>query len=196
VVLRYHLKLHPRQKFTGIKMQILRREHLDAVYRWAEEIAPSVARSVAFQLLMTPRALGLIRPGIEVIAPVLADSWKEAKNALRFLDDSPIRRLATFTTPLMPMRISIMSMVANITHFPPGVRWCADNMWVGVPVDELLPGLEAYALGIQLADENLGRRPARFMADAKLRKLDGIRQKYNPQGLFRDWMGRHDKGSE
>lgn len=123
-------------------MQVFRREHLEAVYRWAEEIAPSVARSVAFQLLMTPRALGLFRPGIEVIAPVLADSWKEAKNALRFLDDSPIRRLATFTTPLVPMRTSIEDDARY-------ENWATDSM----------RKMETNALGIQLTDENLGRRP-------------------------------------
>ena len=256
VVLRYHLKLHPRYRFTGIKMQIFRREHLEEVYRWAEEIGPSVARSVEFQMLMTPKAMGIFRPGIEVIAPVLADSWKEAREAVRFLNDSPIRRLASITTPLVPMRTTLLSMIANITHFPPGVRWCADNMWVDAPMDELLPGLndiadtmppapshslwlnwqppssrpdmafslesdhylavygewtrpeddvryenwatdcmskmEAHAMGIQLADENLGRRPARFMADANLQKLDAIRERYDPSGVFRSWMGRHD----
>ncbi len=257
VVLRYHLKLHPRHKFTGIKMQIFRQEHLEEVYRWAEDIGGSVARSVEFQMLTTPKALGIFKPGIEVIAPVLADSRKEALDAVRFLNDSPIRKLASFTTPLIPMRTSVMSMVANITHFPPDVRWCADNMWVDATVDELLPGLkhiadtmppapshalwlnwqppasrpdmafslesnhylavygewtraeddakyenwaadcmrnmEDHAIGIQLADENLGHRPARFMADANLARLDAIRQIHDPKGLFRAWMGRHDR---
>jgi hypothetical protein len=208
-------------------------------------------------MLMTARAMGIFRPGIEVIAPVLADSWKDAREAVRFIDDSPIRKLASFTTPLLPMRTSFMSTIANITHFPPGVRWCADNMWVDAPVEQLLPGLneiadtmppapshslwlnwhpparrpdmafslesnhylavygewsrpeddaryenwatermvslEPHAAGIQLADENLGRRPARFMADANLEKLDSIRHHYDPTGLFHSWMGRHDQ---
>lgn len=257
VVLRYHLRLHDRHGFTGLKVQIFRRDHLEEVYRWAEGIGSSVARSVEFQMLMTARAMGIFRPGIEVIAPVLADSWKDAREAVRFIDDSPIRKLASFTTPLLPMRTSFMSTIANITHFPPGVRWCADNMWVDAPVEQLLPGLneiadtmppapshslwlnwhpparrpdmafslesnhylavygewsrpeddaryenwatermvslEPHAAGIQLADENLGRRPARFMADANLEKLDSIRHHYDPTGLFHSWMGRHDQ---
>ena len=257
VVLRYHLRLHPRHKCTGMKMQVFRRRHLDEVYRWAEEIGPDVARSVEFQMLTTPRALGIFKPGIEVIAPVLANSWREAKQAVRFIDDSPIRKLASFTTPLIPSRTSLMSVVANITHFPPDVRWCTDNMWIDGSVDAMLPGLndiadtmppapshalwlnwqppgkrpdmafslearhylavygewtrpeddasyenwatdcmrklEDHAVGIQLADENLGRRPVRFMTDANLKKLDDIRQRYDPGGLFRDWMGRHDR---
>ncbi len=62
-------------------------------------------------------------------------------------------------------------------------NWAADCM----------RNMEDHAIGIQLADENLGRRPARFMADANLARLDAIRQTHDPKGLFRAWMGRHDR---
>lgn len=257
VVLRYHLRLHPRPKFTGMKIQVFRREHLDDVFRWADDVGADVARSVEFQMLMTPKAMGIFKPGIEVFAPVLANSWKEAREAVRFINDSPIRKLASFTTPLIPSSTSILSQTANITHFPPNVRWCADNIWSDAPMDELLPGLNAiadtmppapshalwlnwhppkerpdmafsleanrylavygewkhatddhryenwatermvamqeHAAGIQLADENLGKRPARFMKDENLVRLDGLRAKFDSTGLFRLWMGRPDQ---
>lgn len=257
VVQRYHLRLHPRPKFTGMKIQVFRREHLDDVFRWADDVGADVARSVEFQMLMTPKAMGIFKPGIEVFAPVLANSWKEAREAVRFINDSPIRKLASFTTPLIPSSTSILSQTANITHFPPNVRWCADNIWTDAPMDELLPGLNAiadtmppapshalwlnwhppkerpdmafsleanrylavygewkhaaddhryenwatqrmsamqdHAVGIQLADENLGKRPARFMKDENLTRLDSLRAKYDTSGLFRPWMGRPDQ---
>ncbi|MEO1045919.1 MAG: FAD-binding oxidoreductase [Pseudomonadota bacterium] len=260
VVLCYHLKLHPRHKHTALKMQIFKRKHLDALYRWADEIGPEVPRSVEFQMVITPKAGGIFGPGIEVVAPVLAGSRKEAKEAVRFLDESPIRHLASFTTPLIPISTSLMSIGANITHFPPDVRWCADNIWTEAPIDDLLPGLrniadtmppapshslwlnwqppserpdmafgleskhylavygewkhaeddhkyegwatecmeqmQQHALGIQLADENLGNRPARFTRDAKLQRLDALRAKYDPDGLFNAWMGRHDRNKQ
>lgn len=259
VVLRYHLRLHPRPKFTGMKVQVFRQEHLDDVFRWADEVGASVARSVEFQMLITPKAMGIFRPGIEVFAPVLANSWKEAREAVRFISDSPIRKLASFTSPLIPSSTSILSQTANITHFPPDVRWCADNIWTDAPIDVLLPGLNAiadtmppapshalwlnwhpprerpdmafsleanrylaaygewkhatddplyenwatermtamqdHAVGIQLADENLGKRPARFMKDENLARLDSLRAKYDPSGLFRPWMGRPAQAS-
>ncbi len=254
VVLRYHLKLHSRHQFSGMKMQVFPRTCLDEVFAWADEIGPDVARSVEFQMLITPKALGTFKPGIEVIAPVLAGSRKQAQADVRFLTESPLRRHASFTTPLLPVSTSFMSNTANLTHFPAGVRWCADNLWLDAPIDRLLPGLSRIAdtmppapshalwlnweppatrpdmafslesrrylavygmwrdagddaryqgwaterisemaehgLGIQLADENLGQRPARFMAESNLEKLDRLRSVYDPEDLFCSWMGR------
>jgi FAD/FMN-containing dehydrogenase len=53
-----------------------------------------------------------------------------------------------------------------------------------------MKALEPYAKGIQLADENLAKRPARFTTDEKLVKLDRLREKYDPDGLFNPWGGR------
>jgi FAD/FMN-containing dehydrogenase len=41
--------------------------------------------------------------------------------------------------------------------------------------------------GIQLADENLRRRPARFMSDANRARLEQIRAKYDPDGRFNSY---------
>lgn len=58
--------------------------------------------------------------------------------------------------------------------------WAADRM----------RELEPLATGIQLADENLGRRPARFVSDANLARLDAVRAAYDPDGRFHPWLGR------
>ena len=50
--------------------------------------------------------------------------------------------------------------------------------------------MEPLASGIQLADENLGRRPAPFMAEANLARLDAICGEWDPGRRFRSWMGR------
>jgi len=257
VVLRYHLRLHPRYRFTGMKVQVFRQEYLEEVFRWADDVGADVPRSVEFQMLITPRAMGIFKPGIEVFAPVLAKSWKEGKEAVRFINDSPIRKLASFTSPLLPTTTGLLSQIANISHFPRDVRWCTDNIWTDASIDDLLPGLNAiaetmppapshslwlnwyppkerpdmafsleakrylavygewkradndrnyenwatermvamqeHAVGIQLADENLGKRPARFMKDENLVRLDQLRVKYDPDELFHPWMGRPDK---
>jgi FAD/FMN-containing dehydrogenase len=57
-------------------------------------------------------------------------------------------------------------------------------------VESRMREMEDLASGIQLADENLGRRPARFASDANMERLDAIRAEYDPDGLFHPWMGR------
>lgn len=56
--------------------------------------------------------------------------------------------------------------------------------------EERIQAMAHLATGIQLADENLGRRPARFMSDVNLARLDEIRNRYDPHGRFHSWMGR------
>lgn len=60
------------------------------------------------------------------------------------------------------------------------VEWATSHMRAMSPL----------ASGIQLADENLGRRPAKFVSDAHLARLDEIRAAYDPDGRFHPWMGR------
>lgn len=254
VVVRYHLKLHARPRFCGMLAQVFAMQHLEEVFGWADEVGPEVGRSVEFQLLLTPKAMGIFKPGIEVLAPVLADSWGKARAAVAFVKHSRLRRTASFTTPLIPASTALLSWAASFTHFPARMRWCADNIWTNAPIERLLPGIRhvadtlppapshalwlnwypparrddmafslegnryfavygewkharddakyadwatacmtgmsAHSLGIQLADENLGRRPARFMADANLQRLDRIRAVRDPDGRFCSWMGR------
>jgi len=62
----------------------------------------------------------------------------------------------------------------------------ANRGWVRDRMGEM----EGLASGIQLADENLGERPARFATDANMERLDEVRGRYDPDGLFHPWMGR------
>jgi hypothetical protein len=60
------------------------------------------------------------------------------------------------------------------------VNWASDHM----------RNLEPWSKGIQLADENLAKRPMRFVSEANMARLDTARAKYDPQGRFHAWMGR------
>ena len=257
VVVRYHLKVHPRPKATGLAMQVFRMKHLEDVFLWADKVGPDVPRSVEFQLLLTRTATGIFVPGIEIIAPVLAPSWKQAREDVSFLTKGPMRSKASFRMPLVPVSTSFLSQMAAKRIFPPRMRWSVDNMWSDAPMEQLLPGIRRiaetlppmpshvlmlswhppatrqemafsvegknylalygewkhekddakyanwatehmqsmapFSKGIQLADENLARRPARFMSDEHMARLDAIRAKYDPQGLFHEWRGRIDR---
>jgi FAD/FMN-containing dehydrogenase len=60
------------------------------------------------------------------------------------------------------------------------VAWVADRMGE----------MDHLSSGIQLADENLGQRPARFADEESMARLDELRAEYDPDGLFHPWMGR------
>ncbi|MFN8160230.1 MAG: FAD-binding oxidoreductase [Solirubrobacterales bacterium] len=55
---------------------------------------------------------------------------------------------------------------------------------------ERMREMEQHSTGIQLADENLGRRPMRFIAEERMARLDEIRERYDPDRRFHPWMGR------
>ena len=61
----------------------------------------------------------------------------------------------------------------------------AHQAWVTDHMRELEP----LSSGIQLADENLGARPGRFLADENFRRLQIIRSKRDPNGMFHSYMG-------
>lgn len=54
---------------------------------------------------------------------------------------------------------------------------------------ERMREMECFASGIQLADENLGNRPARFVGETQLLRLQALRAKYDPEDRFHSWMG-------
>ena len=65
------------------------------------------------------------------------------------------------------------------------VSWAAERM----------REMEHLATGIQLADENLGARPARFVSDRNLARLQSLRRRFDPAGRFHSWMGLPGEGA-
>jgi FAD/FMN-containing dehydrogenase len=66
----------------------------------------------------------------------------------------------------------------------------ADDETYGDWARSNMAAMAHLATGIQLADENLGQRPARFAPDASMARLDEVRAHYDPDGRFHSWMGR------
>jgi FAD/FMN-containing dehydrogenase len=251
VVTRFELDVHPAPAACANGVYTYPAECLEDVYRWAHDIGPRVPRTMELMVLIHRDEAGEIE--IAVIAPVLAASEEEARQALALVESCPVRDRAKLAIPYVP--VSIEDLYAGITTgYPENHRWVADNMWTHAGVEELLPGLrriaetmpehpshmlwmnwgespqrpdmafsmedetyiavyggstnpaqdqatadwatsrmremEQLASGIQLADENLGRRPARFLSDENLLRLDLVRAAYDPDGVFHPWMGR------
>ena len=60
----------------------------------------------------------------------------------------------------------------------------AASTWAVSRMKELAP----ISTGIQLADENLGERPARFLADPNLARLDRLRAAHDPSARFHPYI--------
>jgi hypothetical protein len=69
IVVRFHLRLQPRPKFVGMKAQVFRIRHLEAVMAWADRAGPDVAPFVEFQLVFDRKAMGIFAHGIQVWRP-------------------------------------------------------------------------------------------------------------------------------
>jgi FAD/FMN-containing dehydrogenase len=52
-----------------------------------------------------------------------------------------------------------------------------------------MAAMSHLATGISLADENLCRRPATFITEPNMARLDKVRSAYDPDGRFHSWLG-------
>ncbi|MEM7335853.1 MAG: FAD-binding oxidoreductase [Chloroflexota bacterium] len=253
IVVRFYLQLHPKPKYIGSILHYYRMEHLEDVFRWAAQIGPSVPDSVEFQIAMTQRTLSLLWPGLEVFAPIFADSKEELEEAKRLMQECPIKHKAYFRTPYLPTGMDLLYK-GVMMHYPENHCLNVDNMWTTASIDDLLPHLReiadtmpsapthmlwlnwyppknrpdmAYSLeeniyialynmwqpnresesqlnwatemmdkmdylssGIQLADENLNHRAAKFLTDDNLAKVDAIRARWDAESVFNEWHSK------
>ncbi len=144
-VVAFHLRLHARPKFCGLKLQVFRIRHLEELFLWADATGPSVAHNVEFQMVLNRKAFGIRDFGIEVMAPVMAGSYRAARDDVAFIAESPLRRKASLTLPLVPMSRGFMMKTGERTLFLPNTRWHADSMWMNGPIAPLLPDLRRIA---------------------------------------------------
>jgi len=144
VVVQFHLRLRQRPAIIGIASQIFRMRHFDEVLRWAHGVGETVGPEVEFQLVFSRRAGLIWAPGLEVIAPVIAETKAQAARALEFFNDSPIRKYASVALPMLRLGLGPMYSLV-MKHYPEGRRWGVDNMWTHAPIEKLLPGLRRMA---------------------------------------------------
>lgn len=144
VVVAFHLKLYPKPKYIGAVTHVFGMEHLEAVFRWAAEVGPTVPDSVELQLLMSTKTIKFGKAGIEVAAPIFADSQEEWEAATQLLYQSPIKHKAYIRIPYVPFTMGMMYDFA-MTHYPENHCWSVDNIWTAAPIDQLLPHLQHIA---------------------------------------------------
>lgn len=95
-------------------------------------------------------------------------------------------------TPISSRRTSMAFSLDDDFYIGLYTAWddAADDDKYRKWVTERMRALEPVGTGMALADENLINRPARFVSDENLWRLDEIRTKYDPERLFHAWLGR------
>jgi FAD/FMN-containing dehydrogenase len=133
--------------------------------------------------MWTSTPIDELLPGLRRIADTLPESLSHMlwMNWLPGAAPPPER-------PEMAFSVEDDTYIALYGVWEDAARDDANIAWVADRMGEMA----ALPSGIQLADENLGQRPARFMTDANMARLDELRERYDPDGLFHPWMGRLD----
>jgi FAD/FMN-containing dehydrogenase len=122
------------------------------------------------------------------------DLWPNFEEMLKTWPPAP-SHLLVFSWgryPDQPKRPPMAFSVEDEFYYTLYVAWAdpADDKKYTDWVVEHMRAWEPFASGIQLADENLVNRPFRFMTDDNLGRLDDLRSKWDPDGLFVSWLGR------
>jgi hypothetical protein len=154
VVVAFHLKVYPQPKYMGAITHVFGMEHLEDAFRWAAEVGPSVPNSIELQLLMTTKTVKFGKAGIEVAAPIFADTTEEWEAAKQFMSKSAIKKKAYIKIPYIPFSIGLMYKFA-MTHYPADHCWSVDNIWTNATIDELLPHLQHIAAALLPAPTHL-----------------------------------------
>ncbi|TAE22704.1 MAG: FAD-binding oxidoreductase [Cytophagales bacterium] len=144
VVVCFHLQLFPKPKHMGMATHVFSLRHMESVFRWAHEVGPSVPNTVEFQILTSRRVLQYLWAGMEVIAPVFADSRDELEASLSFMNNSPVRKKAFIRLPYRELPMATFYNYA-MTHYPDNHCWGVDNMWTKAGIDDLMPHLHRIA---------------------------------------------------
>jgi len=149
---------------------------LDGLLQGAEDLLYPPGAHYAADNMWTNAPADALLPGMRKIAETLPP----APSHMMWMLWGP-----TPPRPDMSFSMEADLYIALYGISPDEAGAAASQAWVTARMREL----EHLAHGIQLADENLGARPFRFLADSNLQRLEAIRSRRDPDGRFHSYMG-------
>jgi FAD/FMN-containing dehydrogenase len=149
---------------------------LDDLLQGAEDLLYPRERRWAVDNMWTSASVDDLLPGMRKIAA----SLPRAPSHMMWMLWGPPQ-------PLPDMAFSMQDdlYIALYAIWQDPAEDAAHQAWV----TDHMRSLERFSSGIQLADENLGARPFRFLADVNFARLQALRAKHDPGGLFHSYMG-------
>jgi len=143
VVVRFHLRLHPKPKLFVNAAYLYPIELLDEVFTWVHAIGPDVGVQMEMMALIHH---GFDGDGLEiaVAGPVFAESEDEAREVLSILETCPVLDRAKIAIPYAPVTVEQLTAAASETY-PENHRYGVDNIWTHADAGQLIPGIRRIA---------------------------------------------------
>ena len=147
----------------------------DELLQGGEELLYPRQRRYAADNMWTSASADELLPGMRKIATTLP----RAPSHMMWMLWGPTQNLPDMAFSLQDdLYIALYSIWEDAAEDAAHQAWVTDHM----------RGLEPFASGIQLADENLAARPFRFLAAPNFTRLQALRAQYDPDGLFHSYM--------
>lgn len=148
----------------------------DDLMQGGEDLLYPQGRRYAADNMWTSASAEALLPGMRRIAA----SLPRAPSHMMWMLWGPVQELPDMAFSMQDdLYIALYGVYENEAEDAAHQAWVTDNM----------RALEPLASGIQLADENLGARPFKFIAGANLQRLEALRGKYDPQRMFHSYLG-------
>lgn len=152
VVLRFHLRVHPKSHTIANGVFTYELDVVEDVYTWLDEIGPKVGLEMELMALMHTGFDG--QKEIAVTGPVFADSEERAREVLSILETCPVLDRAKLAMPYLDANVPDMTAGVYMTY-PDNHRYGVDNMWTHASASELMPGLKKIAETIKDAPTHM-----------------------------------------
>lgn len=148
----------------------------DELLQGGEELLYPRERRYASDNMWTSAPAAALLPGMRKIAATLPG----APSHMMWMLWGPPQPLPDMAFSMQDdLYVALYSVWEDAAEDAQQQAWVTDHM----------RELEPLASGIQLADENLGARPFRFLAEANFKRLQAIRARRDPEGMFHSYMG-------
>jgi FAD/FMN-containing dehydrogenase len=152
IVTRFYLRCHPRPASMMVSRYIYPREVTEELLHWLYEVfetaPPELELLFHCRRRRTPSGQlieGSPRPHVTGIA--MFDTDEEAMQALRLLEDCPVRDRATESRTFVPTTLNGLydgNAVVTLQRY----AWAGDGLWTDAPAELLVPAFKELCLDV------------------------------------------------
>jgi FAD/FMN-containing dehydrogenase len=154
IVTRFHLALAPRPAAQIGSAYLFDIDALDELMTWAHEVSPRVPTSIEMMIFIGRHISGGGEPGLQLVAPVLAESEEQALADLALIESCPLIGRALAKVERQATDVGELT-AGSALIYPEEHRYAVDNMWTSAAAADLLPSYRRVAETIPAAPTHM-----------------------------------------